>query len=496
MALTSVLLGIDVGTTVLKVAAFDTHSGKLIAHHTERLQIQTDSGGAREQDPPALGQALRKALRQVGNTLGPKWKQLAGIGLAAQGGSATIVNRATGQAHLPISLWNDGRVWRRVPEVAARKSRQYWRALAQRNFPGQGLARLLWWREAYPQLFSPENLYVGVGDYLYFQLTGVWRQDAGNAHQIGCYHAGRNALVQSPLDLVETPLEFFSPLRQGHETFPLSVPAAKLFGLPEGIPVAGPYMDHEAGYLSAAKSLRKPLQCSLGTAWVGNFVLPPERQGQTPFGLILPAPNGPGRLVVQPLLTGNVTFDWGLAAFVDQRHHQAVQRVGGIFSEKLLPPPGLVALPWLNWSNPLAPGKLGAGTFFGVNLQTTAKDLMRALAAGMCYEFFRVLAQVKSSGAVDGMVLGGGASKGAFFQTMLATLFAPLPVYVMTDEDLAGVQGAVFPFSLQPTSAKTALVPPLAGEVKTQLMDGYAAYSDLFNRLYRKEPAGGAFALK
>jgi sugar (pentulose or hexulose) kinase len=50
---------------------------------------------------------------------------------------------------------------------------------------------------------------------------------------------------------------------------------------------------------------------------------------------------------------------------------------------------------------------------------------------------------------VDRVVLGGGASKSAAFQQLLAALFAPLPVQLAADQALAGARGSVYAFRPQ-----------------------------------------------
>ncbi len=490
-----ILLGIDLGTTVLKVCAFHEKTGRVLAAGTRRLRVHATADGGREQRPRAVLRAFREVIREVRETLGPAWDGVAGIGLAAQGGSSIIVDRDTGAPKTPMILWNDGRAQGYAARLAERTSSRYWRNLASRDFPPAGLGRLLWLKETQPELFADAHLHAGAGEFLFFNLTGVWRQDAGNALQIGAYNAGKQTLDRRPFDLVDVPLSFVAPLRRGHETAPLSKRGAQMLGLSRGLPVAGPYIDQEAGYLSATGVSKKPLHCSLGTAWVGNFVLPEGADGGSPFQLVLPAPIGPGKLVIQPLLTGNTTWDWALETFVDADQTQALRKAKALFAKSLLPPQGLVVIPWLARSNPLHPGSHGAGAVFGMSTATTPADLTRACAAGMVYELARVLRHVQRSDLVDAVVLGGGASKGAHFRTLAAALFAPLPVYWQLDEDVSVARGAVFPFYPEAARSKAKRVAPPKGRLLERVLEGYRCFCSTFKAVYDSVPEGKAFCL-
>lgn len=488
-----ILIGIDLGTTVLKAAAFDSRSGAALCQAAIRLKVRSAADGTREQDPAAVDTALAGALRIIRRHLGAKWNSVRGIGLAAQGGSTIIANRTTGKPLTPMILWNDTRAYSLMPEIAAMKPAAYWRELSEREGPGVGLARLVWLRQKRPRLLCPESIYVGAGEYIYFRLTGLWRQDAGNALQIGCYNVARRDLDQEPLDLVDADVSFFAPMRRGHELHPLRRQAVRRFGLSAKVLVAGPYMDHEAGYLSALGASDRPLQCSLGTAWVGNFVLPEGSTGWSPFQLALPSPVNGGRLVVQPLLTGNVTWDWALGTLVDANHKTALSRLGRIFDKELLPPYGLVALPWLARPNPLDGGALGGGAFFGVGPHTTSAEMLRATALGMVCEMARVMAEVVSCGVVNSVVLGGGASKGRFFRELLASLFVPLVVYSSADEDLAGTRGTVFAFSRAAARSGTRRVPRPPQRLRDRVARSYEMYLKVFERLYADVDVGAPF---
>lgn len=489
------LLGIDIGTTVLKTAVYDMKSGKLRASAAKRLAISIGHDGRREQNPRTIAHSLSTVLRSMASEVGKDWNRIKGVGLASQSGSTLIVDRDTGRPKTPLVLWNDARAFAHFAYIAGSQKAEYWRKFSLRDEPGMGLARIEWLKDQDPGLLAKSNLYVGIGEWIFHLLTGHWRQEACNALQIGCFDARRQTLTEKPLASRGVDLSFFAPMRKGHESFPVVPSAAHQFGFPEGIPVIGPYNDHEAGYMSTTKVSANPLECSLGTAWVGTFRLPSNAHGKSPYQLAIPAPDGKGMLIIQPLLTGNVTWDWALTSFVDSNRKKSLAKQESIFSRNLLSPDGLVALPWINRPNPLSETAHGAGCIIGMNPSTSRQDMMRAVSAGMCYELGRVFEQVKEAKVADSVVLCGGASRGAHFQQMIAALFLPLPTYRVLDEDSMGTRGCLQGFSERVAKVNASLLdvsPALDMEV---LCRGKENYRKAFERLYSEVQAGQAYEI-
>jgi xylulokinase len=232
-------------------------------------------------------------------------------------------------------------------------------------------------------------------------------------------------------------------MRQGHETHPLDGRGAKLLGLPAGLPVAGPYIDHEAAYQAAAGASASPLLCSLGTAWVGSYVQPPGAPPEGAMNLVLPSPTGPGDLVLRVMMAGTATWDWALTTLVGGPSSRALARAEAIFRRALLPPEGLLSLPWLTRRNPVDAALAGGGGFVGIGPRTTRADLLRAAAAGLCFELAHTLGPALDAGAIDLVVLCGGAAKGWYNRELIAALLAPRRVAWLGDDQTAAARGSV-----------------------------------------------------
>ena len=485
-----IYLGIDAGSTTLKAAVFDGKTGRALAWRSERIPLRTGTDGRREQAPADLDRALAGAMAGLRKAAGRRWRELSGIGLAAQGGSAMIADAESGKSLTPMMLWNDARARTFLPEVIRRRPADFWRQTTWRNGPGHGLAKLLWFETHRPGTLVPGRKFVGAGEYLFFRLTGQWRQDPCHALQIGCFNVPKRRLDARLLNTAKQPLSIVAPLRNGHETHPLARRAARRFGLPAGVPVAGPYMDHEAGYLSALDLSERPLQCSLGTAWVGNFALPKNERWQSPTHLVLPALTGDGWLVVQPLLTGNTTWDWFLAAFMDRDIRKALTMTDALFRKALLPPPGLTALPWFNMQHPLFTGSHGAGGFFGMSPATSPSDMARALAAAMVYEMKWVFSHVIARGKADCLVLGGGAGRDPALQKIFVASFDGVPVHSVAEPDLIGARGSLHAFGTRAARGRAVKAPRPPVKLRKEIETDYARYLKLRDALYGRAPLG------
>ncbi len=488
----TIYLGIDLGTSVLKVCSFEGRTGRLLGHASRRLQVREVAGGGREQSLVEIDRRFASALAELKTALGARWRSVAGIGIAAQGGSSIIADRASGRALTPMILWNDGRTFAHTEKVKEQQPAGFWRKRLMSDMVPAGLGRLVWLQGRCPELLNKDNIHIGAGEYLFYRLTGMWRQDAGNAIQIGSYHAVKERLDAGLFNLCGLPLSFVAPLRKGHETAALSRAGAKLLGVRPGIPVAGPYIDQEAGYMSALGAAAHPLHCSLGTAWVGNFVLPEGAASWASLQLPLPSPTGKGRLIVLPIYAGNTAWDWALAECVAEKPVAAFKTAEAIFKEALLPSEGLMCLPWFTLPHPIDVSCHGAGCFVGVHPGTSRDDVTRAVAAGLCFEFVRIFEQVKTTSIVEALVLGGGASKGWYFRALLAALFAPLPVLWQRESDFAAARGALHPLLQDMPGLRLERVKLPKKSDCLAIERGYARYCAAIKSMFPAPPGGQA----
>ncbi len=73
----------------------------MLAKAVRLLPVQQFEDNGKEQKTGALDRLFREAVNELQKQLGMEWQKVAGIGLAAQGGSAIIADRKTGKTLTP-----------------------------------------------------------------------------------------------------------------------------------------------------------------------------------------------------------------------------------------------------------------------------------------------------------------------------------------------------------------------------------------------------------
>ena len=128
----------------------------------------------------------------------------------------------------------------------------------------------------------------------------------------------------------------------------------------------------------------------------------------------------------------------------------------------------------------------------GLSPNVGAAEMLRALAASLCFEMARTFKGAAGAGAFDSIVLGGGAAQGSFFQQIMAALFHPVPVHVALDPDLAGSRGAIYAFSPRAACGETLRAAAPGRQLRARVKRHFDQYMFVLNRLLgRKCSASG-----
>ena len=492
----SLLLGINSGTSVVKSVVFD-RQGREIAVARREMPVVND-GVRSEVDMDAAWAVAAETVREV-------LAQVDAAAIDAIGISGTACGYwGVDEAGHPLRraiLWNDGRAASTLAGWQA--SGFFGRTFAVSGnapFPGYPLALLCWLRDHEPDTLQRTRWLLFHKDWLRLHLTGEFGTDEADA----AYFPGDlRARGYSDVLLSEAGLSGVSaalpPIHPSAKVVGrVTAQAAAETGLREGTPVVAGAVDVVSSLLGGG-AVRPGQACSvLGTSLLNTLVLDAPSFDPPDTGVQACMPDGRwGRSLVNT--SGTLSITWMLDVLAGEERRKAAETGQDVFSliEQTVrqSPPGargLVFLPYLNTSGIVSPvaNADARGQFFGLSIEHSRADLMRAVYEGVALALRDCYAAMKQP--VEEVILVGGGARSAFWAQMFADAAGKRIVVPNGAEFgargaaiLAGVGAGVFG---SVADAASAMVRPDAIYEPGPAAPVYAALYELYRALYTAAP--------
>ncbi len=259
-------LGIDLGTSELKVLLMDAH-GHVLGTAGTQLSVAQPQPGWSEQDPAQWLAALASACHNLRSAQPQAYAAVSGIGLSGHMHGATLLD-AAGSVLRPCILWNDTRSTGQCAQLT-----QACPALEQITgnlaMPGFTAPKLAWVRQHEAAVFAQTAKVLLPKDYLRLQLTGEYISDMSDAAGTLWLDVGRRDWSDTMLAATGLTRQHMPRLVEGSAVAGhLTAAAAALLGLPAGLPVAGGAGDNAASAIGLGAVNPGDGFVSLGTSGV------------------------------------------------------------------------------------------------------------------------------------------------------------------------------------------------------------------------------------
>ncbi|WP_176733196.1 FGGY-family carbohydrate kinase [Streptomyces agglomeratus] len=459
-------VGIDVGTSMVKAAAFDA-AGREIAVESRSVALDIRDGFV-EQDMDEVYAAVVEVLTTLTAGLpGP----VALAGLTGQGDGVWLVD-GRGRPVRPAVSWMDGRAHEILDAwMASDVFTSVFRRTGSAMFPGCPGPVLAWLDRHEPKALDTAATALYCKDMVFQRLTGVRATDVSDA-SMPFLDPRTRTYDDETLEL----------LGLGHRrgllapvADPVAVGETRGPGLPPGTRIAdGPY-DLPACALGAGVTRPGDGLLIIGTclaSLVATDVL--DLEGGEPAGLHISTDRQGQWLRAMPAMVGTAALDWVLKT-TGVRHTE----VDALLEATPPGANGVRVLPYFAPSGERAPfvePRLRA-ELTGVSLETTAGDLVRATCEGIAFAARHCLEAAGLTGTLA--VCGGGTRSPAWLRLFADVLGRPIRVV----EGEVGARGAVlaaaarYGVELDVTewTRPTAVAEPDAGRVELYGVE-YAAH--------------------
>jgi xylulokinase len=420
----SALLGIDLGTSSVKVLAVST-TGKILGLGSVEYPILTPEPGWAEQDPAQWWQATIQAVREAIDAAGRP--EVLAIGFSGQMHGPVLLDKARKPLGNAI-IWADQRGASMLSEIEGRIERRVLATICG-TAPAAGfLISTLFWLQRFDRpRFDQLGTVLLPKDYLRFRLCGDLATDPSDAAATGLFDVTNLVWSEAVIERLEMPIEIFPRIRDSVELAgKLTARAAEALGLPPGIPVATGSADQPAQ--AVGNGLFEPGRGSVTIGTGGQIFLPmaaplvdPEARLHTfchadrrrwyLLGAMLAAGMAL-RWLRQTLYGGTVSY-----SEMDRR------------AEKIEPGcEGLFFLPYLVGERSPIMDPKARGSFVGLTLRHQASHLVRALLEGVAFSLRQIVEAMEETGATvdDWIVSGNGLASPLWRQIVADVLARPL----------------------------------------------------------------------
>lgn len=415
---TRVVLGVDLGTSAVKVVAVDEDL-RLVGESERSYPLHTENGDEAVQDPDEVLQATVDSIAERVGAAAAEGREVAGLSFSA----ALHTLLATDGDHTPITpalSWADTRASAQAKRIRSEHAPRLVVETGTPVHPMSPLTKLAWFSENDPDTVRAARHWCGLKDHLLYRMTGSLVTDLSCASAMGMLDLASRDWHGEALRLAGVSAGELPELVAPTATFGLERTFAERVGLPQGLPVAAGAGDGPLANLGVGAVRHGTAALSVGTS------------GALRVARNEPTVDADGRVfcyyVADDLwVTGGAVSNGGKVA----------QWAADVFGCDVAPlmaeaagvdSGSLLALPYLlgeraPWWDPDPRGAL-----IGLRAEHGRAEIARALVEGVAQQLALVLDSVRDAGADPHTIraTGGAFRSELWIDALAAALQTPL----------------------------------------------------------------------
>jgi gluconokinase len=423
-------IGVDIGTTSTKAVAFDA-LGKVLGYHSADYPLHTPAPGVAEQDPDEIYAAVLEAIRGAVQRAQVAPERIRCVSFAASMHTLIAVD-GSGRPLTPNITWADSRAagWADKIERELNGRKIYLRTGTPIH-PMSPLCKLVWLRHERKEAFGAARRFVGIKEYVFFQLFGQWFIDYSIASATGLFNLSsltwdEGALGVAGIDAGRLP----RPAPPTYHLTGLTPSVAAHLNLPRGTPFVLGANDGVLSNLGVNAISPGEVAITIGTSGAMRAVVDrplTDPDGRT-FCYFLTDRHW---VVGGPINNGGIVFRWvrdELAAAETETAkrlgidaYDVLTRIAERVPcgcEGLLFHPFLTGerAPWWN-------ARMRA-SFFGLAAHHRKEHMIRAVLEGVIFSLHSILPAVEALiGPTKTIKATGGFARSGLWRQMLADVF-------------------------------------------------------------------------
>lgn len=424
------VIGVDIGTTSTKAVVY-TEVGGVVAHHAVDYPLLRPVPDAAEQDPEQIFFGVIEAIRAAVANLSTSERNVVCVSFSAAMHSVIAVD-ANGSPLTRSIIWADNRAAATAQRIDREQGGEaIYRRTGTPIHPMSPMVKLAWLREAQPEVFGRAARFVGIKEYVWWRLFGVWRVDHSVASATGLLALATLDWDTDALRVAGVRRDQLSELvPTTHHLSGLAPAMATRLGLDAATPFVIGANDGVLSNLGVNAIAPGEVAVTIGTSGAMRAVLdhPQTDPSRRTFCYCLTERHW---VVGGPVNSGGIVLQWMRDVFAASEAAtapglevdpydvltQIAERVPA-GSEGLLFHPYLAGERAPHWNADLR------GSFFGLALHHGKEHMIRAVMEGVVFNLYSILPAVESLVGRSGRIKAtGGFARSCLWRQMVADIF-------------------------------------------------------------------------
>lgn len=430
------LLGIDAGTSSVKIALVDAVSGDLLDHASEEYPILYPHAGMAEQDPRDWWRATVRAIRHV---MAERQGIVAAIGFSGQMHGTVLIDEQ-GEPVCNAIIWADQRSAEMCPLLLERVgAEEFVQITGTRPAAGFMVATLLWLQQYQPELLRTAHKILLPKDYLRMCLTGTIATDVSDAAGTGMFDIREREWSGTILKVLDIAPDMLPPVSESYALAGELLPeVAALLNLDAGVPVVMGCADQPAQAIGSGILTPDFASVTIGS---GGQVFLPIAEGSDlrtdPRLHVFNHATG-GWYALGAILSAGLSLRWlrGITGLAENSDAYAILST----EAAITPPSELLFLPYLNGERTPHLDPYARGGLIGLAAHHTRGHLARAVMEGVTFALRQALQACEQVGQPTATIIaaGGGANSDFWLQLLADILNRPVQRSRQTEQASVG----------------------------------------------------------
>lgn len=421
------MIGLDLGTTAVKAVLFNV-TGEYIDKETQHYPLHTPDVHIAEQDPDEILEKSMEAIRLLvkRNRCG---NSIEFISCSSAMHSLILLDKS-GSRLTECITWADRRSEDVAEEWGTERGVGIYRRTGTPIHPMSPFIKLLYFKDAHPELYSQIGKVVGIKEYVLHHLTGVYEVDKSIASSMGMMDLETSQWDAEVLEILGLDTAQLPDIVGTTKVYPSLNRMHEKLGIAEKTKIITGASDGVLANLGVNAIRKGDIAITIGTSGAIRTVIDAPRTDVkmrtfcyhlTDDHYVIGGPVNNGGVVLRWIRDELCTEEVGEAASSGKDPYEVMTQA----AKEVRPGSnGLIFHPYLAGERAPLWNAKAVGSFYGLTLSHERKHMIRAAMEGVVYNLYSVyLALREQMDSVGSIKASGGFARSEMWKQLMADVF-------------------------------------------------------------------------